>query len=316
MKKVLVTGGCGLIGDKVCSGLLKKGFYVIAVDRNLSDYNKNKDNFEFYQAAPNDKEKYSKIFEKEEIDALVHLACSVDNDFPHIVEDDEINTTRACNKFIFKLALVAEVKQCILLSTSQVYETPKSREPVREEDDIKITTNYAKLKFETEQSFVKEFRGVKDVSCAILRCAPIYTKDYYENLLPKIYDFKEEIAFVYRTGEYGFQFCCLHNLADFILCFMRHADDPMYTGVYNVADKNLTSASEIIQYMKDNHRLGPVIQRKEGFVSSVFSKLKSNKEEKINYRYLDTKTMLNNYGIDISKASRICPLRWDIHNTK
>ena len=33
METVLVTGGCGLIGQHICSGLLKKGFEVIAVDR-------------------------------------------------------------------------------------------------------------------------------------------------------------------------------------------------------------------------------------------------------------------------------------------
>ena len=39
MEKVLVTGGCGLIGQHICSGLLKKGYEVIAIDREESGYN-------------------------------------------------------------------------------------------------------------------------------------------------------------------------------------------------------------------------------------------------------------------------------------
>lgn len=319
MKNVLVTGACGLMGDKICSGLLKKGYSVIAADTQLSDYNKNKENFKFYEAAPHDKNSYASIFENETVDALVHLACTVDNDFGHIIEDEQINASRQCNKFLFKLAMASDVKQCIVISTTQVYETPRSREPIREEDDIKLVTNYAKLKYETEQAFANDFKNTKDVLCAIMRIAPIYTKEYYHNLYAKIYDQKEEVAFVYRNGEYGFQFCCLHNLADFILCLMRHADAPSFTGVYNVADRLLTSASEIVAYMKENHRIGAVIQKKEGTkdtVASFFSKITKMKEEKTNYRYLDYNTLLSNIGIDIRKASRLCPFRWDIKNTK
>ena len=39
VEKVLVTGGCGLIGRHICSGLLKKGYEVIAVDIEESGYN-------------------------------------------------------------------------------------------------------------------------------------------------------------------------------------------------------------------------------------------------------------------------------------
>ena len=61
MKKVLVTGGCGLIGDHICSGFLKKGYEVVAVDSKASDYNAGKENYTFYQAKPSEKSKYAEI---------------------------------------------------------------------------------------------------------------------------------------------------------------------------------------------------------------------------------------------------------------
>ena len=73
MATVLVTGACGLIGEKVCSGLLKKHHQVVAVDRAPSAYNEGKENYRFYAAAPHDKSTYMGIFEKERIDAMVHL---------------------------------------------------------------------------------------------------------------------------------------------------------------------------------------------------------------------------------------------------
>ena len=42
MATVLVTGACGLSGEKVCSGLLKKHHEVIEVDHASSANNKSK----------------------------------------------------------------------------------------------------------------------------------------------------------------------------------------------------------------------------------------------------------------------------------
>ena len=50
MQTVLVTGACGLIGKHICSGLLKKGYEVIAVDERESDYNMGKLHYTFVEA--------------------------------------------------------------------------------------------------------------------------------------------------------------------------------------------------------------------------------------------------------------------------
>ena len=61
MKNVLVTGGCGLIGQHICSGLLKKGFSVIATDKEEGMYNTGKLNYSFIQCSVTDKNAYSEI---------------------------------------------------------------------------------------------------------------------------------------------------------------------------------------------------------------------------------------------------------------
>ncbi len=317
MATVMVTGACGLIGERVCSGLLKKHNVVVAVDNAESEYNAGKENYRFYQAAPNEKDKYSAIFEKEQVDYLVHLACSADNDFGHIITEKEMQISRECDNFLFKLAISKEVFKIMVLSTTQVYVTPDSREPIREGDDEKPSTNYAKMKSETEHAFASDVSRMNNMVCAIMRIPPVYTLEYHDNLLAKITDPKDHTCFVYRTGEYGFAFCCVHNLADFILCYLRQADSSAYTGVYNIADKNLIMASEIITFVRQNGRLGPVLQRNPGkdTITSIFKKF-GNKEEKTNYRYLDFSTMMYNTMYDTNKASRMCPFRWDIYNTK
>lgn len=319
MNTVLVTGGCGIIGQHVCSGLLKKENIVIAVDSKAGNYNEGKANYSFIEAGPADKTKYAEIFENNQIDVVVNLACTVDNDFTNIVTENEMQISKTFDKFIYRFAFEAGIKKIVTVSTSQVYKLVDSREPLREDDELKPVSNYAVMKLESENEFAKELRTQKNAICCICRVAPVYTKNYYDNLVAKITDPKDGSKFVYGTGQYGFQFCCVHNLVDFILCFVKNADEPKYTGIYNVSDKNLTTASDIIAFMNKYHSLAPVVQKsslKSSGLANIIRKVSKNKDEKIDYRYLDWSTFLYNNMLDNNKASKITSFRWDIHNTK
>lgn len=317
MNTILVMGGCGLIGQHICSGLLKKGNTVIAVDEKENNYNTGKLNYSFIQATPDDKDTYAEIFSKNKIDIVIHSACVVDNDFEPIVTEKQIAISAKCDSFIYELAMNNDVKMFILLSTDQVYEFTKSREPIREDDRLKPVTNYAVLKFESEKSFIRQLQGHKNVIACIVRHSPVYTHKFIENLTAKITDPKDNVKFVSGTGQYGFQLCCVHNLVDFILCFVRSAVDTTYSGTYNVCDKHITTATEIIAFMRENYHLGTVISRSAG---GTFSKIKNifskNPEEKENYRYLDMTRLEHNNMLDCTKASKIVVFRWDINNTK
>ena len=80
MKNVLVTGGCSRIGDHMCSGLLKKGYNVMAMDNKSSDYNRNKKHYQFILCDESVTDTLKYIFENYKLDAIVHLACTADND--------------------------------------------------------------------------------------------------------------------------------------------------------------------------------------------------------------------------------------------
>lgn len=315
MATILVTGGCGLIGDHVCSGLLKKGNTVIAVDKKESDYNTGKDNYFFREAAPQDQGKYGEIFDEFEVEYVVHLACTVDNDLGPEIGKAQIDECAACDKFIYKLAISKNVQKFILLSTTQVYKQPDSREPVREDEAVKPVTNYGKMKANEEMAFSNDVRKTKNMICCVARVPMVYSLNYTENLMSRIRDPKDKSIFVFRTGEYGYHMCCIHNISDFIIGFLRQADSSNYTGVYNVADSSLVMASEIVTFMKENHRLGPVLQ-KTSLSGGLKLKIFGDPEQKTNYRWLDVTTIDKNFMYDTTKASRICPFRWNIKNTK
>ncbi len=316
MQTVLVTGGCGLIGRHICSGLLKKGYAVVATDINEDPYNDGKLNYSFEQCDPSDKNAISDIFERYKINILIHAACTVDNDLGPIVTDKEINMSKQCDKFIYRYAMTEGAEKIVLISTAQLYEYPKTREPIREDADIKTSTNYAVLKYNAEKALVSEMLHHKEVLCCITRIPPVYTLNFTENLVSKITDPKDGTKFVSGKGQYGFQLCCVHNLVDFVLCYLRNADDLKYAGTYNVSDKLLTTAADIISFMRENHHLGTVVQKSPGGAISKLKGIFGNKEEKTNYRFLDLTKLENNNMLDTTKASKFVTFRWDIHNTK
>ena len=317
MEKVLVTGGCGLIGQHICSGLLKKGYEVIAIDRAESGYNDGKPNYTFVECDPTDKNSIAELFEKYDFSAIVHAAFTVDNDFPPTITENEMKECAAADKFIYHYSVTSSIKKVVMLSTSQIYQFPKTREPIREDSDLKPVTNYAVMKYASEKMMATEMQHHKEIIGCIIRFAPVYTHNFTDNLMVKITDPKDGSLFVYGQGQYGFQFCCVHNLVDFILCFIKNADTTKYSGVYNVSDKLLTSAADIITFMREHHRLGAVVQKSP---ANAMSKLKgifgASKEEKQNYRYLDMNKLENNNMLDCTKASKFVTFRWDIHNTK
>lgn len=79
---ILVTGGAGFIGSHTCVELLEAGYEVVVVDNLYNASRKSMDRVEqitgkkptFYEADILDREALNRIFEKEQIDSVIHFA--------------------------------------------------------------------------------------------------------------------------------------------------------------------------------------------------------------------------------------------------
>lgn len=315
MKTVFITGGSGLMGVTLAETLLEKGLKVVATD---SKPNKlvNSPNYSFIQANIEDKGQITNALSDAKPDVMVHLACSVDNDFPSILTSAEEKTCAAVDKYLYKAAIDAGVGDIILLSTYQVYAYQKTREPIRETADEKPSTIYAKMKFDSEKTLSKLVS--KSASCkgVIARVCPIYTKDYPDNLRAKIYDPKDGCSFIYGYGDYGYSFCCLYNFVDFVCGVINVQSGINYQGVYNVCDTKPIAAKEIVEFLRNYHKLGAVIQRNYGADNVKAVVGFGAKGAKNDYRYNDLTIACSNISYDNTKAQRISTFRWKLANTK
>lgn len=309
MSNVLITGASGMIGLYLTSSLLHKGHKVIATDSKSNEFVGTNPNYQFTQCDITDKGTITSLIENNNIDVVVHLANSVDNDLDSYITDNEIKRSKICDKFIYSAADKAGVKIFILLSTTSVYGFQKGREPIREDVVEKGGTNYADLKLTSEKIMIKEFKK-SSIIPVIARVAPIYSAEYTQNLRDRVYDSKEDVGYIFNDGNYGFSFCCVFNLIDFLNGIIA-IPSGRFEGIYNVADKEITLAKDIIAYEQAHHRINAVVNKNQGFSFGI-----NKSKMKTDYRYFDPSATFSNWCIDITKAKRIATFRWNLKNTK
>lgn len=308
MATVLVTGASGMIGMACTEALLAKKHSVIGVDGVTNQIaNSNTPNYTFVPCDITDKDIISGIINT--VDSVVHLANSVDNDLDSYITDAEMKKSKISDKYIYECAADSRCKNFILLSTTQVYGPQKGREPIRETTSEKGSSNYCDMKLTSEKYLMKAFKKC-DCVPVIARVAPVYTAEYTQNLRDRIYDARDDVAFIYNDGNYGFSFCCLYNLVDFVKGIVA-IPSGRYDGIYNVSDSDIITAKQIADFEREHHRINEVVQRNPG-VGALVNKAKMRTD----YRYFDPSTSFLNWRIDNTKAKRIAPMKWTLANTK
>lgn len=171
MDKIFVTGGAGYIGSHLVKNLLKEGFPVIVFD-NLSTghiepieiLKKKIGDFEFIKGDLTQKEKLAEIFQKNKVEAVMHLAAKTDvlesvknpelyhqENYINSVNLIEAMTETGVNKFIFS-------------STAAVYGNPQYT-PIDEKHATHPTNPYGQTKLD----FEKYLEKVENLKYIILR---------------------------------------------------------------------------------------------------------------------------------------------------
>ena len=148
MKNVLITGGAGYIGSHVAVELLNKNYKVIVYD-NLTNSSKisvkrveeiTGKNIIFYEADILDEKKLSEVFEKENIDVVIHCAAlkAVGESVKKPLEyyHNNISGTLSLLKIMRKYSW----KNIIFSSSATVYGDPE-KVPITEDFPKGICTN-------------------------------------------------------------------------------------------------------------------------------------------------------------------------------
>lgn len=174
--KILVTGGTGYIGSHTCVELLNAGYEIVVID-NLSNskievVDKIKEitskDFKFYEGDCCDKNILNKIFEENEICAVIHFAGfkavgeSVLKPLKYYRNnlDSTITLLEVMNEF--------NVKKIVFSSSATVYGKPETL-PIKEDFPLSTTNPYGTTKLMIEDILRDIYKSDNNWSIAILR---------------------------------------------------------------------------------------------------------------------------------------------------
>ncbi len=159
--KVLITGGAGFIGSNLAKKLMDRGDQVVIID-NLNDYydpQLKKDRikkllkgykFVFYKGDIRDEKLLEKIFKKEKIDKVVHLAAmaGVRNSLLNPLLYEDVNIKGTMN--LLEKSVKYKIKNFVYASSSSVYGN-NTKQPFSEDDPVDTPISpYAATKKATE----------------------------------------------------------------------------------------------------------------------------------------------------------------------
>ena len=176
MGRILVTGGAGFIGSHTAVELLEKGEELIIID-NFSNSSPealdkikqiSKKEFKFYEVDLLDEEKLEKVFQENEIEAVIHFAGlkAVGESVEKPVEYYHNNITGTL--ILLKLMKKYNCKKIVFSSSATVYGNPKEL-PIKENFPLSTTNPYGSTKLMLEQILQDVSVSDKDFRVAILR---------------------------------------------------------------------------------------------------------------------------------------------------
>lgn len=151
MSKVLVTGGAGYIGSFIVRELKSEGFDPLIVDDLSSGHKEAVEDFEVKKInLVNEKEELSSLFEKEDIEGVVHMAAFIQmgESFKKPAKYFKNNLVGTIN--LLDLIRKHEIPYFVFSSSAGVYGNPEET-PIKEDDKKNPLNPYGETKYMIER---------------------------------------------------------------------------------------------------------------------------------------------------------------------
>ena len=275
MNKIVVTGGLGFIGSNLIDLLIKKGFFVINIDKvsyASSFYNtlnfKNSKNYKFLKLNINSKNKLIKTFNKYKpvgvfnLAAETHVDRSIDSPEQFINSNilGTFNLLEAFKKFSKK----NKKSKFVHISTDEVYgDILKGR--TKENYPYSPSSPYAASKASSDHivfSYIKTF-GIKAI---ITNCSNNYgPRQHPEKLIPKmIYNIINNKPLpVYGNGKNSREWIYVEDHCEALIKVLKSGK---IGETYNIgSNKNLNNieiCKNLLKIAKKNIKIGKKVKIK------------------------------------------------------
>jgi UDP-glucose 4-epimerase len=165
---ILVTGGAGFIGSVITKQLVDRGDEVVVFD-NLSNGSE--------RAVPqgatlvtgdlSDRKAIDRIFENRPMDAVIHLAASIEAGESMKIPEKYFRNNTANTLTLLESMIEHQIPRLVFSSTAALYGTPE-RTPIEETDPLHPTNTYGESKLLVER-MLAWFHSIHRLRYACLR---------------------------------------------------------------------------------------------------------------------------------------------------
>jgi nucleoside-diphosphate-sugar epimerase len=299
---LLITGGCGFIGSNYINSLLQSNLfnnnvfdYIINIDKldycsnkyNVNSNNSNK--YIFIEGSICNKELLQSIFDKYNIEYIVHFAAQthVDNSFDNSI-NYTIDNILGTHQLIECCRLYGNIKKFIHISTDEVYgEIEINSEDSTEISLLNPTNPYAATKAGAE-FIVRSYYYSYNIPIIIIRCNNVYgAKQYPEKIIPKFITLlsNNKKMSIHGTGLTRRNFIYIDDVINAINIISIKGE---INNVYNIGSTDEYNVIEIATILL-NYIKGPE-EKIEDWIEHI-------KDRNFNdFRYAINTTKLNNLG--------------------
>lgn len=296
---ILITGALGFAGCSITEHLLEKKHHVIGIDKILFNNNqhnffKKKKNFILYKFDLNNISKIEKIFIKHKIDVVIHLAAIVGDPAskknPTLTKKTNVDSSIK----LFKLSKKYKIEKFIFFSTCSNYGIG-NKKLLRETDDLKPLSPYAKTKVFFEKYLLKDNSNIKKI---ILRISTLYgtsRRMRYDLTINEFTKkvFKKEKFEIYHADTWRPYL----NLIDLnhILIKLLSVKLKKLSSVYNVgySEENFTKR-QIIKKIADNFK-----PKKNNFFKFVETSHFDKRDYKVNFSKIKKLGIKKNVNLNL-----------------
>lgn len=244
MKKILITGGTGFIGEHLMKKISKSNNNLLVVSRkSLKSENKNVRYLKADLSSKKDLIKIKKDLGK--CDILISMSAITPKGGEQGLFENDIKDNFLSN--VLLLPFLKNVKKIIFLSSIDVY-GDQGDKLITEDNIPNPITNYGAAKLASE-IVLKTYCEEKSIKLTILRLGQVYgAGDKSSKIIPVVVDkiFKEEPIVLFNNGRDKRRFLHIKDA----VCAINKALRSSKGGVFNIAGEEISSVKEIINLVE------------------------------------------------------------------
>ncbi|WP_327052216.1 NAD-dependent epimerase/dehydratase family protein [Halomicrococcus gelatinilyticus] len=252
-KRVLVTGGAGLVGSHLAKRLAADNHVVVADDLSKGDRDRVTGDAEFVQADMTDPDDVAEVV-TEDLDVVFHFAAYTDTNYDDDRKLFEENGAMTYN--VLERMDEVGVDKIAFTSSSTVYgeapmPTPEDYAPL---EPISI---YGSSKL-ADESLISTYAHSYGMQAWVYRFANIVGPHQRGNVVPdfieKLLDDPETLT-ILGNGRQEKSYLHVEDCIDAMCHVVEHADDDL--NIYNLGTRTTTSVNAIADIVSDEMGLDP-----------------------------------------------------------